>query len=582
MFVGLPILFGQYCYHMDDNFKCNMCVFLLDELEKYKSQLFDQSIQAFNLKAIGTQTCNGSSEKACQTETIGNVSDDGDTSCELTLSTNSKAATSSLLLLEHSTFLDDNAISTSSSTVMQDDISETSVEEQAAEQSVYLNERVIDSPYHFIPGKPFADFDVEKLANEVQFTRVGNREVKYFGKNVYSYGSTVHQPCEIVEGTSVSEIFTRVNTIFNDHPFNSVLVTKYSDGNSSIPMHSDDESELAENSIILTVSLGACRFVNFQHKGSGSPVSTLKVEHGDVYIMSSNSQELYKHGIPKDFGKTMRISLTFRHINEPEEIKLIDNGPDEPNKSLDLVTDFLLNLGGQSQTSSTTVDSITKIDVEEGEPSNIDVLPNKDVDTLFVSSSMFRHINQNKLSSKEHNVKVLFFPGQTAGGILKNLKTDPEFATLNPCNIKQIFLLCGTNDVDTIMEIPRHLNNSIDVNWDNYNQMTYGRTKSNIEHLIKFLNTWAVGAKINMINILPRTNYCRNIVINDLNNFIKSLCKSTPYLNYVNTELDRYLFATRTGLRRNELFLERGTDNVHLNSAGVIKLGKLLKYLLHH
>ncbi len=194
---------------------------------------------------------------------------------------------------------------------------------------------------------------------------------------------------------------------------------------------------------------------------------------------------------------------------------------------------------------------------------------------------MFRHIDGNKLSSSKHKAKVLFFPGETAGGILRKLKTDPQFAVLNPGHIKQIFMLCGTNDIDDILEIPKHMRNSIHVNMSNYSQENFERAKYDIEHLVRFLNSWAVGAKINIVNILPRTSYARNVVINELNKLIKSLSSNSIYLNYINTELDRYLFATRYGFRRNELFIDKGSDNVHLNSVGVIKLGKLLKYLLH-
>ncbi len=102
-----------------------------------------------------------------------------------------------------------------------------------------------------------------------------------------------------------------------------------------------------------------------------------------------------------------------------------------------------------------------------------------------------------------------------------------------------------------------------------------------VEHLVKFLQNWSESASLNIINILPRASYSRNSVINSLNSFLCKMCDKLGH-KFVSTELDRYLFSDRQGYRRNNLFNVAGSDNVHLNSAGVVKLGKHLKYLMHH
>ena len=58
--------------------------------------------------------------------------------------------------------------------------------------------------------------------------------------------------------------------------------------------------------------------VNFQKKVGGDTES-VSVKHGEVYVMSAESQNDYRHGIPRDFGKKLRVSLTFRNINPPSE-----------------------------------------------------------------------------------------------------------------------------------------------------------------------------------------------------------------------------------------------------------------------
>ena len=114
-----------------------------------------------------------------------------------------------------------------------------------------------------------------------------------------------------------------------------------------------------------------------------------------------------------------------------------------------------------------------------------------------------------------------------------------------------------------------------------YNKQTYERSLVEIERLVAFLHNWSPGAALNMINVLPRASFARNSVINKLNEFIHHLCFQKGY-NFIGTELNRYLFSSRRGFRKCELFNVKGSDNVHLNSKGIIKLGKLLKYLMHH
>ena len=99
--------------------------------------------------------------------------------------------------------------------------------------------------------------------------------------------------------------------------------------------------------------------------------------------------------------------------------------------------------------------------------------------------------------------------------------------------------------------------------------------------VVTFLHEWASGATINILNILPRASLSRNTVINDLNQFMYQFSSDKNYLRFISTELNRYLFTDRYGYRKNSLFHVAGSDNVHLNSAGVVKLAKLLKYLSH-
>ena len=411
------------------------------------------------------------------------------------------------------------------------------------------------TPYQLIPGKPFSDFTASELVKDMDFTRINGREVKLFGDCTYSYGTSRHQPCPIPQDSYLSKIFQRVKTLYPTQSFNSVLVTKFEDGNSSLRFHSDNEAEIVESSHILTVSLGAGRTVSFQQI-TGNSTKRLQVGHGDVYVMSASSQSVYRHGVPKDFCKKMRVSLTFRHLKSSSDQSM------EMTDSQKSIANFLDNLGASP------------------EPCTHQESIEHDIDTLYISSSMFRHLKETELRSSEHRSKVLFYPGATAGGILKRLKEDTSFQKIIPKDVKKIFLLCGSNDVDQILQIPRNLNNSVNINFSNYSVQKFEKTLVEMEHLTNYLLSVFQCAELNVMNILPRASYVRNCIINDLNGFLGNLCSKQGY-KFIDTEFDRYLYSDRQGYRRYELFHVSGSDNIHLNSAGVIKLGKLLKYLMH-
>ena len=49
----------------------------------------------------------------------------------------------------------------------------------------------------------------------------------------------------------------------------------------------------------------------------------------------------------------------------------------------------------------------------------------------------------------------------------------------------------------------------------------------------------------------------------------------------VRSEEQRNLFSTKGGFRKHAFFSSHGTDNVHLNHNGVIRLARYLKYKAH-
>jgi alkylated DNA repair dioxygenase AlkB len=104
-------------------------------------------------------------------------------------------------------------------------------------------------------------------------------------------------------------------------PFNSVLANLYRDGNDSMGWHSDDEPELGAQPVIASLSLGATRSFRLRRKLPRGPRTraadrqTLPLTHGSLLRMAGDTQQLYRHEVPKAKGVVSeRINLTFRWV----------------------------------------------------------------------------------------------------------------------------------------------------------------------------------------------------------------------------------------------------------------------------
>ena len=121
--------------------------------------------------------------------------------------------------------------------------------------------------------------------------------------------------------------------------------------------------------------------------------------------------------------------------------------------------------------------------------------------------------------------------------MLSRLKNDPKFVSLDKRGVTKIFLLTGTNNIDSI-----------------YYGRSFDHAAHDISNLVKYLqNVFVSSTKIHVINILPRKTRGRMDIINLLNNHIKSLCNQSPNLVYIDT-YGNNMFAHRDGSQRKEFF----------------------------
>ena len=391
-----------------------------------------------------------------------------------------------------------------------------------------------------LPNQPFSNFDIEQLDKDIVYDqKFSTRSTCYFGEYPYSYGNVKHEACPIPQsGNYLISILEHVHSILPNFEFNSVLVTKYNNGSDFLKFHSDNESEIVPDSNILTISLGATRVCKFRKLPLSipNPEHSLFVRHGDAVIMSRKSQDLFQHSIISDDCQFPRVSITLRLLRPTQQSQVVDKPSPQVNESY----------------------------------------------TVYIGDSMFRHLDQEKLSSNSQKAIVLFYPGATAGGILNRLQNDPNFNSIDPTKVRKIVLFGGTNNVDRVMDIPFNLKSSFVTDFNHISENMLNQAKIEISELINFLHAWSNMASINIVNILPRISFSRNIAINALNYYIKHLSIDIDYVSMISTESHRNLFSFGNGFRKDNFFALSGNDNVHLNNSGLIRLAKYLKYYVHN
>lgn len=418
--------------------------------------------------------------------------------------------------------------------------------------SLKLQQDASTKPAELHSGLPFAHLSVKRIIDGVKFTHdFGSRKAVYFGAYPYPYNGGYHEE-KTITSSYLTSVCHQIEDIFPSYEFNSVLVHLYESGHDGIPLHSDNEKCIVEDSYILTLSLGATRTVQYSRVGNGEVVQELSLPHGSVTIMSKASQSVYQHQIKPDTSCSQpRISLTFRLIKPsdrapPQKALAKPIAPHNPSRPK--------NPGGADTTASVSST------VHNVHPSRKEA-----VSTIYVSSSMFRHLDPRKLSSKNQRAEVFYYPGANSHQMLQRLTHDPKFIALDKKSITKVFVMTATNNVDAVCS----------------NKMSIEEVFEDMNQLCCTLWQIFPHAKFHLINLLPRVDPTRNAVINDINTFLYNLCLRHG-LTFVDTECQNHLFYdSKSGLRKS-CYFGAGYDNVHLNAKGIARLGRHLKYVAHY
>ena len=183
-----------------------------------------------------------------------------------------------------------------------------------------ISEFNLPEPVRFLDLNVGSGVTVDLVANTFDFKTIGNRKVAHVGPAAYRYGGVYHPACNCPTCPALDTIIENIQTNISDPDFNkqtwTCMATLYSDGKSSIPMHSDSQQQVP-GSDIFTVSLGCSRTLKFQNiLGPVGMERNFELTHGSVHCMTSESQTAWQHGIPASTDPNCgpRLSLTFRKL----------------------------------------------------------------------------------------------------------------------------------------------------------------------------------------------------------------------------------------------------------------------------
>ena len=97
------------------------------------------------------------------------------------------------------------------------------------------------------------------------------------------------------------------------HGFDNCLCNLYETGHRSMGFHRDSYDGLAPNGLVAIVSLGAARTLVFRSEDRTTE-QHYRLEHGSVLLMDRATQTEWLHGVPKEAGAGLRVSMTFRRF----------------------------------------------------------------------------------------------------------------------------------------------------------------------------------------------------------------------------------------------------------------------------
>ena len=422
-------------------------------------------------------------------------------------------------------------------------------------------------------------------------------------------GPVVNNPVNLEDFPNIKSVLVNINEQFGCD-LNSVLVSYFKNGETSLRLHNDDEDTLDSSQPICVVSLGVKRtvqFVKVTERDHRRTCKTLVPKEGSMYVMKAGCQDIFKHRVNKDLRiSKSRYSLSFRRRIPPSEQVETVSEPVNPEicKNSTEITSSPTNeiktspaKNHMSETDNSVSNFVTpaaKLKTVSFSPSPIEgsdkILSgyspfttnssnlshslttkrngsktdgkNAEKNCVILGTSITQVIDGDKLSRRMRKVYNCSYSGARIRDIAESAH---EFCADNPGaikNVDKVIVCVGVNDIKSF--------NSFDNN-------TYKRFRSPLVGLINKLKFLFPKATLFFKCVLPmgcKYNYTAKTV-HEFNRLLLDLCGRNGCIffdcfsefldKYDGRDIDRYLYR----------------DNLHLNDTGTIVLCRAIKFLIY-
>lgn len=138
-----------------------------------------------------------------------------------------------------------------------------------------------------------------------------HRNVGFFSNTSigYKYSGKLAPSKELTP--NLKTILEYINNYFSTD-YNGILINEYIDGTNYISAHSDDETSLSDNGVVM-ISYGATRKFRIRNKVNKQIILDIPTKNNEVIQMTRDFQKEFLHEVPIEKKvKETRYSLTFR------------------------------------------------------------------------------------------------------------------------------------------------------------------------------------------------------------------------------------------------------------------------------
>ena len=187
--------------------------------------------------------------------------------------------------------------------------------------------KLADADLRYFPRWVDADLADGWLSEISAQTPWAQPQIKLYGRSIavprlvawygdadahYRYSGFTHEP--LAWTPLLADIRQRVQQQVGQR-LNGVLLNYYRDGQDAMGWHSDDERELGQQPLVVSLNLGATRRFDFRRKGASRIEYSISLEHGSLLVMSGLTQHYWQHQIARTRKvRAPRLNLTFRQI----------------------------------------------------------------------------------------------------------------------------------------------------------------------------------------------------------------------------------------------------------------------------